>query len=224
MLFLVLGLTGLVTAGVLWLLRPDATPAGVRLGDVQIGADVAAQPGPVGPVPAAGQPGVGDRGATASASGGAAASPDGTQVADPVRVLIPSIGVDAPTVSLAVSEDVLAGPEQFSDAGWWADGPEPGEAGAAVIAGHVDSYQGPAVFFDLHELTEGDVVTVERGDGSRVDFAVTGSERYAKDGIPVDRVFGETLGPTLRLITCGGEFDRSAKSYVDNLVVYAVPV
>lgn len=201
---LVVGLAMLSGAGLMWLDRQTTTPVGLRLDDTQVGATTA-------PV-------------TAVANRAPVVDPPApVQVADPVRILIPRLGVDARSEPLAVTDDVLDGPQELADAGCWADGPEPGEAGAAVIAGHVDSYRRPAVFLSLHELVPGDMATVERADGSREDFSVTGAERFPKTGIPVPRVFDATPGPTLRVITCGGDFDRSAKSHVDNLAVYAVP-
>ncbi len=76
----------------------------------------------------------------------------------------------------------------------------------------------------MRELRRGDEVTVDRTDGSRVTFAVYASERVAKDGFPTDRVYGDTRGPELRLITCGGRFDTATKHYEDNVVVYAKQV
>ncbi len=144
-----------------------------------------------------------------------------SRVADPVRIEIPSIGVDAAIDPLEVKEDTLAGPKRFSHAGWWRAGPEPGEPGAAVIAGHIDSYKGPAVFIRLHEVQPGALVVVHRADRSSVSFRAVGIERHRKSQLPTDRVFAESNSPLLRLITCGGEFDEQKKSYRDNVIVYA---
>ena len=98
----------------------------------------------------------------------------------------------------------------------------PGEVGAAVIAGHVDSRKsGPAVFYNLHKLKAGDTVEVDRG-GQTVTFAVTEVQTYPKNAFPTDRVYQPTPDAELRLITCGGQFDRNLRSYRDNIVVYAV--
>ncbi len=118
----------------------------------------------------------------------------------------------------------LALPEDFSLAGWYTDGPEPGEPGPAVIAGHVDSRDGPAVFFRLRELAPRDLIVIETGDGASLTFAVERVERHAKDRFPTAAVYGSTTGPALRLITCGGPFDRATRRYRDNLVVFANPV
>jgi len=147
----------------------------------------------------------------------------GHRPARPVRIEIPSIGVDAPIVSLGLNADrTLEVPSDFGDAGWWSGGSRPGERGPAVIAGHVDSYTGPAVFFRLGELRPGATIVVRRRDGSRARFSVLGSERYSKASFPTRRVYGATRAATLRLITCSGTFDRASGHYLDNTVVYAV--
>jgi sortase (surface protein transpeptidase) len=141
----------------------------------------------------------------------------------PVRVAIPGIGVDAPLVELGLdAAGALEAPTAAEEAGWWTDGPEPGEQGPAVIAGHVDWSNGPAVFFRLDELRPGDTVEVAREDGSTVAFEVTRSERHPKAAFPTQAVYGDTTGSELRLVTCGGVFDRSTGHYEDNVIVYAV--
>lgn len=116
---------------------------------------------------------------------------------------------------------VLESPKVYGEAGWFDGGTYPGDAGPAVLAGHVDSKTGPAVFYRLHELRAGDTVDVRRGDGW-LTFRVTASEHYAKAQFPSAKVYGPTPVPELRLITCGGTFDQARHSYRDNLVVYAV--
>jgi sortase (surface protein transpeptidase) len=144
------------------------------------------------------------------------------RAAIPVRVEIPSIGVRAPVIKLGLNPDrSLEVPQDFGDTGWWSGGSRPGERGPAVIVGHVDSKTGPAVFYRLRELRRGDEIVVVGRDGSRARFSVEGSEQYPKDDFPTARVYGRTSGPTLRLITCGGDFDSSTGHYVDNTVVYA---
>jgi hypothetical protein len=143
--------------------------------------------------------------------------------AKPVKVVIPAIGVRARIVSLGLNPDrTLEVPEDFDDAGWWTGGARPGERGPAVIAGHVDSTSGPAVFFRLGELHPGDAIVVLRRDGTLARFAVQRLERYPKSNFPTARVYSPTRRPTLRLITCGGAFDGSTGHYLDNTVVYAV--
>jgi sortase (surface protein transpeptidase) len=144
------------------------------------------------------------------------------RVAAPVRIQIPAIGVNAPLVRLGLdSKGALEAPKRFDDAGWWTGGSRPGERGPAVIAGHVDSKTGAAVFYKIGRLRRGDAVVVHRRDGTRARFVVQGSARYAKNRFPTARVYGSTRRPTLRLITCSGVFDRSTGHYLDNTVVYA---
>jgi sortase (surface protein transpeptidase) len=153
----------------------------------------------------------------------ARAAPAETQVADPARVRIPAIDVDAAVLPLAVDgQGVLPPPSTNVDTGWWRAGPEPGEAGPAVIVGHVDGREGPAVFFRLRQLAPGDEIAVDRVDGSTAVFTVERVEHHAKDTFPTEAVYGRTPDARLRLVTCGGEFDRSTRHYIDNVVVFAV--
>ncbi len=144
------------------------------------------------------------------------------EVADPARVRIPAIGVNAPVGPLQVdAQGVLPPPATNEDTGWWRAGPEPGEQGPAVIVGHVDSRSGPAVFFRLRQLAPGDEIAVDRVDGSTAVFVVQRVERHPKGAFPTDAVYGTTPVAQLRLVTCGGEFDRRSRHYVDNVVVFA---
>jgi sortase (surface protein transpeptidase) len=146
------------------------------------------------------------------------------QPAPPARLTIPSIGVESELEHLAVRTDgTLAAPDDFGRVGWFSEGPAPGERGPAVIVGHVDSRDGPAVFDRLTELGPGDLVEVTRTDGTVERFAVTDTYEATKDAFPSEAVYGPTAGPTLRLITCTGAFDRAARHYVSNLIVYADP-
>ncbi|WP_233224093.1 class F sortase, partial [Amycolatopsis sp. CA-128772] len=141
----------------------------------------------------------------------------------PVRLRIPAIGVDAAAlVPLGLGADhQLAAPARFEDVGWYADGPVPGDPGPAVIAAHVDSRAGPAPFFRLRDLRDGDEVFVARSDGQETRFVVDAVQRYPKDAFPTGAVYGPAPGSALRLITCGGRFDAAKRSYRDNIVVYA---
>ncbi|MGY2080743.1 class F sortase [Modestobacter sp. SYSU DS0657] len=140
----------------------------------------------------------------------------------PVRLRVPAIGVDSPLPAIGVDGDgALVPPTDFTRAGWFAAGPAPGQPGPAVLAGHVDDRTGPAVFFRLEELAVGDEVLVDRADGSSVAFTVTRVAAYPKTDFATAEVYGPTADPQLRLITCGGEFDRDRRSYTDNVVVYA---
>ena len=142
----------------------------------------------------------------------------------PVAVEIPSIGVSSRLIRLGLNADgTMEVPRDYGVAGWFTGGAMPGEDGPAVISGHVDSRSGPAVFYRLRDLGRGDTVRVRRADGRWLRFEVTGSARYAKAAFPTDAVFGPVTGPVLRLITCGGAFDRSSGHYLDNVVVTARP-
>ena len=142
--------------------------------------------------------------------------------ATPVEVRIPAVDVRSGLVELGVDgSGALVPPGDFAVAGWFSGGPVPGEVGPAVIAGHVDSRSGPAVFFRLEELTVGDTVQVARSDGTDVGFRVTRVARYPKDDFATAEVYGPTPHAELRLITCGGSFDPGRRSYRDNIVVYA---
>ncbi|MDQ3410398.1 MAG: class F sortase [Actinomycetota bacterium] len=135
---------------------------------------------------------------------------------------IEAIGVSAPLVSLGLNPDrSLQVPGDAASAGWWRGGPEPGERGASVIAGHVDSRNGPAVFYRLRALRPGAAIEVTTEEGTTARFVVERTERYAKDRFPTRRVYGRTRGSTLRLVTCAGSFDAARGHYRDNLVVFA---
>jgi LPXTG-site transpeptidase (sortase) family protein len=144
------------------------------------------------------------------------------QVADPVRVRIPAVAIDAPVDPLTVDENGVLPPPSTNDrTGWWRDGPEPGERGPAVIVGHVDSYKGPAVFLRLKDLRSGDQILIDRADGTVVTFIIQRVEQHSKDDFPTQAVYGHTPDPQLRLITCGGDFDHKDRRYLDNVIVYA---
>jgi hypothetical protein len=143
-------------------------------------------------------------------------------VAAPIRVRLPSLGVDSTLARLGVdASGALVPPSDFDEAGWFAEGPAPGDVGPAVIAGHVDSRTGPAIFFRLRDIAVGDPVLVGRSDGTTAHFTVTRVARHPKDAFPTAEVYGPTPDAQLRLITCGGDFDRAERSYLDNVIVYA---
>jgi sortase (surface protein transpeptidase) len=143
----------------------------------------------------------------------------------PVRLEIPAIGVTSSLVRLGLNADgTMQVPGDFQVAGWFTGAPQPGQLGPAVIAGHVDSRTGPAVFYRLRDLRPGDEVRVVRADHRVVRFRVDSLASYPKQALPDDAVYGATTTPALRLITCAGSFDRSRHSYRDNLVVSATRV
>lgn len=142
----------------------------------------------------------------------------------PVQVAVPAIGVRAPLVRLGLDADgsvQVPRADRPREAGWYDLGPAPGERGAAVLLGHVDSAAGAAVFYDLGRLRPGHRVEVTRADGRVAVFTVESVERVAKDRFPTQRVYGPLDRPGLRLVTCGGPFDRAVRGYRDNVIVYA---
>lgn len=152
----------------------------------------------------------------------AAVGPVDRDAAVPERVQIPAIDVSAPVIPLGLKADgTLEVPKDFSETRWREAGPEPGEQGAALIAGHVDSKAGPAVFYRLDELGPGDEIFVRRDDGSTARFIAEGKEEVPKDEFPTSRVYGKTRRATLRLVTCSGDFDTSTGHYENNTIVYA---
>nr|WP_307804239.1 class F sortase [Micromonospora echinofusca] len=168
--------------------------------------------------------------APAPEAGGPSASavpvaPVGLDRSDPTRVRIPRIGVDADIMSLGVNADgsmEVPSLKQADRAGWYRFGPSPGEIGSSVVVGHVDSKElGPAVFFKLGALRPGDTIQVSRKDGKVVTFTVDGVKAFPKASFPTDLVYATTPNATLRLVTCGGAFDKKKGTYLDNVVVFA---
>ena len=145
------------------------------------------------------------------------------RVGQPVRLKIAAINVDAAMENVGQTPDgAMDVPKDFNNTAWYDLGARPGERGNAVIAGHVDSTTGKAVFWDLRKLVSGDHVVVVGDDGVERQFVVIASEAYARADVPLDRVFGPTTEAHLNLITCdsGSAFDRSRGEYAGNLIVY----
>lgn len=146
-------------------------------------------------------------------------------VARPVSLSIPVIGVHTRLIRLGLTaRGTLQVPASSSVAGWYTGGPRPGQVGSAVIAGHIDSYLGPGVFFRLRLLRPGDRVYVRQAGGALAVFRVYAEHSYPKDRFPTQRVYGPAPDPELRLITCGGTFDPATGSYLNNVVVYAAQI
>jgi len=140
----------------------------------------------------------------------------------PRAVRIPKIEVDAPVDALGVDDkNALQVPSDPTRVGWWLGGAQPGQPDPAVLVGHLDSSTGPAVFFKLEQLVPGDVIEVDRADASTARFMVERLESHPKTEFPTLSVYGATDTSTLRLITCFGAFDPVARSYENNLVIYA---
>ena len=145
----------------------------------------------------------------------------------PVRLQIPAIGVDTGLLRLGKAKDgtvdVPSGPHRWEEAGWYAGegGTRPGDPGSAVVLGHVDSRSGPAVFYRVRELRRGDRVEVTTADGTVFRFTVDRVEQYPKTRFPTADVYYPTLTPKLRLVTCGGSFDRASHHYRSNVIAFA---
>jgi sortase (surface protein transpeptidase) len=145
-----------------------------------------------------------------------------TSVSPPVSLTIPAIGVNTRLIHLGVTKaGTLQVPGTTTVAGWYTGSPPPGAIGSAVIAGHVDSYLGPGVFYRLRLLHPGNLIYVRQAGGKLAIFKVSTVRQYPKSGFPTDAVYGPTPTPTLRLITCGGTFDFSTGHYLSNVIVFA---
>jgi hypothetical protein len=155
------------------------------------------------------------------------ALPRPVAVVPPRQVRIPAIGVTARVepVGVVAAGGLFEVPRGVDRVGWYRFGPGlEARAGSVVIAGHVDGRgQGRGAFFRLRELERGDRLTVAGADGRARPFRVIAREDFAKEALPVDRLFARDGAPRLTLITCGGPFDRTTRTYRDNLVVTAVP-
>ncbi|QTD98389.1 class F sortase [Streptomyces cyanogenus] len=141
----------------------------------------------------------------------------------PLRIRIPAIRVNAPLIGLALtrSGSLDAPPAKEKNlAGWYEAGTTPGETGTAIVAGHVDNTEGPAVFYDLGALKRGARIEVDRRDGTVAVFTVDAVEVYSARAFPDDKVYGAAPRPELRVITCGGGYSRTT-GYQGNVVVFA---
>lgn len=172
----------------------------------------------------------GASGSSRAAGAAASSAADGHRAstylprARPTRLLIPKIEVDAPFTDLAVDDSGRLEPPPADDVnlvGWYAKGVSPGERGAAIIAGHVDTTTSAAVFAGLDGLKKGDRFSVRRSDGRTANFVVDSADTFEKDDFPDKRVYADTPDAQVRLITCAGTYDHSAKDYTENLVVFA---
>ncbi|MBE8518075.1 class F sortase [Amycolatopsis sp. H6(2020)] len=152
-----------------------------------------------------------------------ATTADGLPAAKPASLTIPAIGVRAGEIEdLGLTPDgALEVPGDATTIGWFTGAPSPGETGPAVLAAHVDYKHVPGAFSRLKELRPGEQARVGRADGRIAVFTVYRVDRYSKATFPTDQVYGDTPDPELRLITCGGAFDRSSGNYLDNVVAYA---
>lgn len=162
--------------------------------------------------------------AHANVSARTAASPvlPATQRSRPLTLVIPAIGVRTTVGTLGLQpDDEVMVPTTIHTVGWYIDGPAPGQEGSAVILGHVDSYQGAGVFFNLKSLTAGDRIEVVSQDGVTTDFGVSKVVEYSKTAFPDRLVYGPHGTRSLQLVTCGGVFDHATGHYESNIVVFS---
>src|SRR5680860_653176 len=143
----------------------------------------------------------------------------------PVALRIPAIDVSVSLSTLGLNPDnTVQVPTKFQEPGWYRLGPAPGQVGSAVILGHVDDKAGPAVFYRLKSLRAGDKVEVSLASGLVVHFVVTKVATYLKAQFPARLVYASRGYSALQLVTCGGQFDTHAGSYLSNVVVYTTLV
>ncbi|MBX0358557.1 class F sortase [Halobacillus sp. Nhm2S1] len=141
----------------------------------------------------------------------------------PKTVIIPAINVEANIEKVGrYTNGQMGEPESVDGVGWYKDGYQPGAKGSAVLAGHVDSRTGPAVFYNLEDLQEGDEIIVTDEEGTEQTFIVQKSEAYDRKNAPLNKIFGFSYRRQLNLITCTGEFNKEAGTHDERLVVYAV--
>jgi len=139
----------------------------------------------------------------------------------PIKVSIPSINVSADIEKVGLLDNGQMGvPEKFEQVGWYKEGILPGEQGNAVLAGHVDSKTGPAIFYHLHKLEVGDEVHVMNEDGEKLTFIVYDKKSFDTESAPVEKIFGYSYRSNLNLITCTGDFNREKGTHEERLVVY----
>lgn len=142
---------------------------------------------------------------------------------EPVSIDIPKLDAHSSLIPLGLDEkgQLLVPPlDKPMQASWYDMSPTPGERGPSVILGHVDGHDKPGIFFKLKDLSKGDEVFVRRQDNQTVRFQIYETQHVSKDSFPTEKVYGDTAGSEVRLITCGGAFDRSAQSYEDNIIAY----
>jgi sortase (surface protein transpeptidase) len=162
-----------------------------------------------------------------NSSGGGSAptdSPAPLAAATPTKVTVPSINAESTLVPTGLQSDgslevpPLSSPMQAS---WFDQSPTPGEVGPSVILGHINGNGQPGIFANLSKVVAGAQVLVDRGDGQRAVFQVSKVDTIPKSSFPTDAVYNDTPNPQLRLITCGGDYDRANHNYLANVIVYA---
>lgn len=140
---------------------------------------------------------------------------------EPERIRVPAMDLDERLIDLGIAGDgTMEVPADPDRVGWFAGGGRPGGPGPTVVAAHVDSLEGPAVFARLSDVAPGDEVLLDTAAGTAT-YVVTGVRAVPRDDFPTARVFGATRRDLVRLITCHGPYDRGGAGYAENLVVTA---
>lgn len=141
----------------------------------------------------------------------------------PIRVAIPTIDVEAEIENVGLLPNgQMEEPDTMDGVAWYELGTKPGDQGSAVLAGHVDSKTGPAIFYDLIKLEKGDEIIVTGEEGEPLTFIVQDKVAYPREEAPVQKIFGYSFRRQLNLITCTGEFNRDAGTHDERLVIYTV--
>lgn len=142
---------------------------------------------------------------------------------EPTRIHITRIGVSTEVSAVGrLADGTMETPDVLSNiAGWYKYSPTPGELGPSIIVGHVDNYKGPSIFWRLRELLPGDKVEITRKDGSTATFSVTSIQQFDQANFPTKEVYGNIDYAGIRLITCGGTFNKKTGHYIENTVVSA---
>lgn len=144
---------------------------------------------------------------------------------NPAAITIPSLSINAPFEFLGLNPDhTIAVPVNSQDVGWFIYGPKPGEVGAAVIIGHLDSVKGQAIFANLNKINPGDKILITRDDGSLVTYRVDSLSKFSQNNFPTQAVYGSLPYAGIRLITCGGTWNKKAGHYTENLIVFGTEI
>lgn len=149
-------------------------------------------------------------------------APKSLSKSDPVKIAVPALGIDSSLVNVGKNpDDTLEVPKDAQDPAWYRLSPTPGELGPSIIVGHVDSETGPGIFWKLNQLQKDQIIEVTRSDNQVARFKVTEVKQFEQNNFPTQEVYGNINHSGLRLITCGGVFNRTTQSYSHNTVVYA---